>query len=148
MKIKSVQWAVVMSWAIEILLLLIVWFISGYNKLVFALLGVIIFYALYALTSVFSYQIFEFSERFMKDDEKLIELEKDHYGLLFVLLVGTGLAFLIPGLPDLNKNFILIIVGLITLLLSNIVYYGGYLPRYAFLVRKRKIELDIKKVRR
>lgn len=98
---------------------------------------------IYVLTYIFGINLFEYGEIGLKDDEELLKLEKDNSAILWAFSSGIGLAFLIPGLNLISDNPWMAIIGLIMLSLSNLIYEMFYYPRYALLVRKRKIAIDL-----
>jgi len=143
-KIHWSQWMGTVPFILLLVLLAMGYFITGIT-VILNLIFVSFLLLIYICTYIFSMNLFEFGEGNMKDDVKLLRLEKDNAAILWAFSSGIGIAFLIPGLSVVPNNPLMAVVGLIMLSIGNLVYEMFYYPRYALLIRKRLIEICLLK---
>ena len=143
-KIRWSQWMGLVPFVILIFLLLFGYYVTGITTILN-----LIFISLLLLfcisTGLFADKLFEFGEMNMKDDVELLNLEKDNASILWAFSSGIGIAFLIPGVPLISTKPLMVMGGLLLLAVGGLIYQMFYYPRYAFLVRKRIIVLDLAK---
>lgn len=144
-KIKFLEWMALIPTIFMILILVFLWWATGFRTILGYLLVIMILLGIYISSYVFGPKIFEYGETELKDDEELLKLEKDHAALLWAFSNGAGITFLLSGLSKISQNPLEAIIGLVLLIGGQLIYEMFYLPRYAFLIRKRKISLDTKK---
>jgi len=134
--------------ALIFIIALILWFLVDFqNKLILLptlIMALLLF--LYYLTFQFAEELFDFGQLKLRDDEKILELERNHIIYNLAWLNGVGIAFLIPGLDVISTSPIMALSGFILIILGNVVYNMEYLPRYFLL--KIKAEVDYEKNRK
>ena len=145
-KIKAVQWIGLIPFFISITLLGIVWYFTGFNKIIFYILALIIFTVMYFSTHLFFYNLFEWGENKITDDKELIILEKEETSLWWMYVSGAGFTFLAGGIPVFDKYPHIAIIGLIFLIIGNLIYNVLYYPRYRLLYRKRLIQRELNNI--
>ena len=144
-KIKFAEWMTLVPTIVMVILIFFLWIVTGFKVVLFYILIIVILLAIYILTYTLERAIFEYGEKDMKEDIELLKLEKEHSALLWGFVNGVGIAFLISGLPKIATNPLEAMMGIILLTAGNLIYDMFYFPRYALLVRKRKIDLMLKK---
>ena len=144
-KIHWSQWMGIIPFLLLIGLLFF-GFITTLNPIILNLIFVTVLLLIYFSTSIFGMKLFEYGEKDIKrDDIEILKLEKEHSALILAIVSGIGIAFLIPGLQRISENPLTALIGLGLLSLGNLIYEMFYYPRYALLIRKRKIEIDLKR---
>ncbi|MBU1129249.1 MAG: hypothetical protein KJ949_01300 [Nanoarchaeota archaeon] len=143
-KIHWSEWMGIIPFLIVICLLIWGYHITS-NPVILNLIIISFLLLIYLLTYSFGLKLFEFWESNLKNDVELLKLEKDNLALLWAFSSGIGIAFLIPGMSIISENPLMATMGLILLSVGNLIWQTFYYPRYAFLVRKREIIIDLKK---
>ena len=146
MKIEIYQWITIILTIILVCLIALLGLIIGFNKIFFYILVIAILLALYVLSYLFEPQLFEYGETQIKwNDEEILKLEKDNCALIWAFTNGAGIAFILTGLPKIAQSPLEAGIGLTLLIIGNLIYNYAYRPRYALLIRKRKINLGLSK---
>lgn len=143
MKLKRYQKLSILFLIIAVVLSILAYVLSNFNKSVFSVVILVVFSSLYILSYNLQDWLYEKGESALKYDKELVKLEKDDLIYHLAFLNGAGFAFLIPGLLD--SKLIFSAVGLVFLTIGNLIYILAYLPRQNFLIIKRKTELDLQK---
>ena len=144
-KIQTAQWIGLVPFAILIALLALIWWKTGFNDVLFYLLALACVTAMYFLTHLFSYNLFEIGEKKLPNDEKILMLEKEEASLLWMYVSGAGFTFLIGGIPIFSTNPFFAIIGIVFLTIGNLIHSIFYYPRYRLLYRRRLNEITLKK---
>ena len=144
MKIKAIQIIGLVPFLLLIVLLGILWWITG-NTIVFYVWALFILIAMYFTTHLFFDNLFSFGEKNMVDDEELLKLEINEASLYWGFLGGAGFSFLTAGLATFAQNPLPAFIGFIFLILGNLIFNILYYPRQRLLIRKRLVEIALSK---
>ena len=82
------------------------------------------------------------------DDKELLQLEKEEAALWWGYVGAIGFTFFVTGIIEFQNHPTFIMTGLIFLVFGNLIYNVYYYPRQRLLIRKRLIEIELRKTKK